>query len=189
MTKPTLLGLCAAALISATAHAAIPANAPPGTTGLCKDGTFYSGATKQGACKGHKGVKEWYADEAKPDAKTDAKAGHDAKSAAATAPASTAKPATAPATAAAPAAAPPAAPPAAQAQAAAKQTPTQVAQAQAAKPAAPGGGAGKVWVNKGSKVYHCPGDKWYGKTKEGEYMTEADATAQGFKADHGKACK
>jgi len=27
---------------------------------MCKDGTFYSGATKQGACKGHKGVKEWY---------------------------------------------------------------------------------------------------------------------------------
>ena len=72
------------------AYAAPPASAPAGTTGLCKDGTFYSGATKKGTY---------------------------------------------------------------------------------------------------SKVYHCQGDKWYGKTKDGEYLSEADAKAQGFKPDHGKACK
>ena len=54
--------------------------------------------------------------------------------------------------------------------------------------AAAGGGAGKVWVNSKSKTYHCEGTKFYGKTKVGEYMTEADATAKGNHADHGKAC-
>lgn len=157
--------IAAGLFVSFGCLAAAPANAPADSTGLCKDGTYYTGAEKKGACRGHQGVKEWWGAEssgksgaksgATPDAKADTKA--DAK------PTTTAQPA---------------------------KTPTQ-SKTDAMKPAAnaaPGGGPGLVWVNETSKVYHCQGDKWYGKTKHGEYMSEADAKAKGFKGDHGKAC-
>ena len=41
--------------------------------------------------------------------------------------------------------------------------------------------AGKVWVNTDTKVYH-KGGRWYGKTKEGKFMTEDEAKRAGFTA-------
>ena len=159
------LVIAAGLALVGTSFAQAPASAPAGSTGLCKDGTYYSGASKKGACRGHKGVKEWYAAEA-------------------AAPAAAAKPAAAAAKASMPAAAPAAAP-------AAKPSMPAAAPAKSAPPAtaAAGGGPGMVWVNSGTKVYHCMGDKWYGKTKSGEYMSEADAKAKGNHPDHGKACQ
>jgi hypothetical protein len=48
--------------------------------------------------------------------------------------------------------------------------------------AAPAAGSGKVWVNLDSKIYHYEGDRWYGNTKHGQYMSEADAQKAGYRA-------
>lgn len=156
---------------SSTTAAATPAGPKPAdATGLCNDGTYYTGENKKGACRGHKGVKDWYG-----------------ASATSKAPAATPAPATMPA------------------QTFPKPTPTTMPNANtpttgtatgsrgtmpggtSPTPVA-GGGAGKVWVNTSTKVYHCQGDRYYGTTKEGEYMSEADATAKGNRPAHGKAC-
>jgi hypothetical protein len=224
--------LAVSMLCSAVALAKAPADAPAGSTGMCKDGTYTTAASKSGACSGHNGVKKWYgapaeasaapaaasADSGGSTAKMSKKSKSDAAAAPAAAPAAAAMPAGAvtgtckdgtttsatskkgacsghggvsnwvgAGTAAAPAAAAsmskaaPAAP-------AATATPAKATSSAPAMAAAPGGGAGQVWVNKPSKVYHCPSDRWYGKTKDGAYMSEADAIAQGYHADHGKAC-
>jgi hypothetical protein len=40
---------------------------------------------------------------------------------------------------------------------------------------------GKVWVNLDSGVYHH-GGRWYGKTKNGKFMTVDEAKKAGYKA-------
>ena len=40
---------------------------------------------------------------------------------------------------------------------------------------------GMVWVNLESKVYHKEGDRFYGATKNGKFMTEADAVKAGYR--------
>jgi hypothetical protein len=40
---------------------------------------------------------------------------------------------------------------------------------------------GLVWVNTSTKVYHKDG-QFYGKTKQGKFMSEPDAQKAGFKA-------
>lgn len=158
MKLSILTAVALAGLFLGPAVYAQQASAPAGSSGQCKDGSYTSTASKRGACRGHKGVKEWYA--------------------AASAPAAHAAPAaaTAPAMTPAPAARPMARTP----------MPSSHAMPMPAANAAAGGGAGMVWVN--GKVYHCSSDKWYGKTKHGEYMSEAAAKAKGAHPEHGKVC-
>ena len=200
------------ALLSIGAHAA---DAPAGSTALCKDGTYYSGKSKRGACSGHDGIQEWYGakgptTDAKPataatpatttagstaatgttadttgttSKKTKKKKSTDTdtttNTADTTTPATTTAKTPSPTTTTTPATS--------------STTSTTHAKHEAPTPAKdivqkPGGGAGLVWVNSESKVYHCQGDEWYGKTKEGKYETAAQAEAEGAHASHGKAC-
>ena len=40
---------------------------------------------------------------------------------------------------------------------------------------------GMVWVNLETKVFHREGDRYYGNTKNGKFMTEADAVKAGYR--------
>lgn len=59
----------------------------------------------------------------------------------------------------------------------ARTPPSSTAQA-----APPANSNGRVWVNTDSGIYHKAGTRWYGKTKQGKYMTEADAQKAGYRA-------
>ena len=53
-----------------------------------------------------------------------------------------------------------------------------------ATPAA-GGGRGLVWVNTETHVYHKEGSRFYGTTRKGKYVSEADAIKEGDRAAAG----
>ena len=191
---------------SASTKGAAQAQSTGTVTATCKDGTAFTGAKRSGACRGHGGVQSWGTasessgivspaiEPASGAAATRSAAqaqstgtgtvtatckdgtsftgskrsgacrGHGGVQSWGAASESTTIPVNAPAEPATPA-------------------PTTSRRA-----AAPPAGNGQVWVNTDSRVYHCPGTRWYGKTKQGTYMSEAQAQAQGAKPDHGKAC-
>ncbi|MBS0226802.1 MAG: DUF3761 domain-containing protein [Proteobacteria bacterium] len=164
--KPAKSATAAAKPAATPASAAAPvATSTAGATGLCKDGTSTNAASKSGACRGHKGVQTWYGSTATTTKPVAAPAPAPAAAPARPAPVAT----TAPAPAAAPAA----------------RTPRTMP---APGPVAAGGGNGQVWVNMKTKVYHCQGDRWYGTSKDGQYMSESAATAAGARASRGKTC-
>jgi hypothetical protein len=172
-------------------------------TATCKDGTSFTGAKRSGACRGHGGVQSWGtasessglvnpAIEPAPSSastkgasqaqgtgrvtatckdgtsftgakRSGACRGHGGVQSWGTAPEAATVPVNAPAEPVSPRPA-------------------------SRRAAAPPAGSGEVWVNTDSHMYHCPGTRWYGKTKQGTYMSEAQARAQGAKPDHGKAC-
>jgi hypothetical protein len=47
----------------------------------------------------------------------------------------------------------------------------------------------RVWVNTSSGVYHCPGTRWYGNTKHGDYMRQKKAREGGYRPAYGKLCQ
>jgi len=58
-----------------------------------------------------------------------------------------------------------------------KAAPATATKSTVQKPPQPG----MVWANTKSKIYHKDGDQWYGKGKNGTWMTEADAKKGGYR--------
>ena len=208
-----IFSLSATVFLGLLLTSAVHAKGPATPSGMCTDGSYSHAMSQRGACSRHGGVKAWYGGNqstaaapvnaplpsrpAVPESRPlppqasnpgvsgvckDGSASHammrmgacarhggvqvwyGRNAASATTPVAVPSPST-------PVSTPPR-----------STSPTMPAQTRA------GGGAGMVWVNPRSKVYHCSKDKWYGKTKQGEYMTQADASAKGFRPEHGKVC-
>jgi serine/threonine-protein kinase len=63
-----------------------------------------------------------------------------------------------------------------------------ISQSNVLKNSAAGNPNVKVWVNTDSGTYHCPGARWYGKTRNGEYLTQKEAQEKGFHPAASRAC-
>ena len=46
----------------------------------------------------------------------------------------------------------------------------------------------RVWVNTRTGVYWCPGTRYYGKTKWGQYMGECAARKAGYRPAYRRPC-
>ena len=68
------------------------------------------------------------------------------------------------------------------------QTSTKPTPPQPQTTQAPGAAPDKVWVNTATHVYHCPDARYYGRTKDGKYLTEPAARKEGDKPARGGAC-
>ena len=74
-------------------------------------------------------------------------------------------------------------------------TPAPTPQAQAKSPASQessstqGNPDIQVWVNTHSGVYHCPNTHWYGATKSGVYMKQAEAQQKGYRPAYHRVCR
>lgn len=177
----TKILMALAALAASASLAAFAAQPPAGATGQCKDGSYTTAQTRRGACSDHGGVKKWMAERPArekarretretPSAKRETPARERAQRETRDLP--SAKRESTERTA-----------PARNSTAREDRAPDNRAERM---PRA--GGNDRVWVNTASGVYHCPGGRWYGKTKQGEYMTEREARERGDRPDHGKSC-
>ena len=163
--KMQIITTTLALAIAGAAHAQTPAGAPAGATAQCRDGTWSSQVRRDAACADHNGVRTWYG---ASDSPTNTPA---------------------------PAMMPP--------QTFPKSTPQTMPNAQTpttgtqmgSRPTLPGGmsrpsggGSGRVWVDRSSRTYVCDGERGYGTSSGGSYMSEADAAAQGNRAANGASC-
>jgi hypothetical protein len=46
-----------------------------------------------------------------------------------------------------------------------------------------------VWADKDYGIYHCPGSRYYGKTRNGLYLYQNQAQQKGFRPAYGWVCR